>query len=55
MVNTHSRKRSFVHQHSLSIVSAGILILWICLYSAPAPAPILVHSLATQLPTGPAS
>jgi len=37
MVNTHSRKRSFVHQHSLSIVSAGILILWICLYSVSSP------------------
>jgi hypothetical protein len=27
------RKRSFVRQHSLTIASASILILWICLYS----------------------
>ncbi len=31
--NTHGRKHSFIHQHSLSIASASILILWICLYS----------------------
>ena len=33
MANTHGRKRSFVRQHSLSIASTGILLLWICLYS----------------------
>ena len=37
MARTHSRKQSFVHQHSLSIASAGILILWICLYSVSSP------------------
>src|SRR6266849_5724501 len=31
--NTHGRKHRFIHQHSLSIASASILILWICLYS----------------------
>jgi hypothetical protein len=33
MANTHRRKHSFVREHSLSIASAGILIVWICLYS----------------------
>jgi hypothetical protein len=28
-----SRKHSFLRQHSLSIASVSILILWICLYS----------------------
>jgi hypothetical protein len=37
VANAHSRKQSFVHQHSLSIVSAGILISWICLYSVSSP------------------
>jgi hypothetical protein len=37
MANTHSRKHSFVRQHSLSIASASILILWICLYSVSSP------------------
>ncbi|MGH9353260.1 MAG: hypothetical protein ACRD2G_14055 [Terriglobia bacterium] len=37
MVKTRIRKRSFIHQHSLSIVSSGILILWICLYSISSP------------------
>jgi hypothetical protein len=31
------RKHSFVRQHSLSIASASILILWICLYSVSSP------------------
>jgi peptidoglycan/LPS O-acetylase OafA/YrhL len=29
----HRRRYSFVREHSLSIASAGILVLWICLYS----------------------
>jgi hypothetical protein len=29
MAKTHSRERSFIRQHSLSIASASILILWI--------------------------
>ena len=37
MAKTHRRKRSFIHQHSLSIASASILILWICLYSVSSP------------------
>lgn len=37
MANTHSRKHGFVRQHSLSIASAGILILWIGLYSVSSP------------------
>jgi hypothetical protein len=37
MASTRSRKHSFVHQHSLSIASVGILILWICLYSVFSP------------------
>jgi prolipoprotein diacylglyceryltransferase len=32
-VKRRSRRQSFVRQHSLSIASVGILILWICLYS----------------------
>lgn len=30
--SAHHRKRSFFHEHSLSIVSGAILLLWICLY-----------------------
>jgi hypothetical protein len=37
VANTHSRKYSLVRQHSLSIASASILILWICLYSVSNP------------------
>jgi hypothetical protein len=37
MAKTHGRRRSFIHEHSLSIASAGILILWICLYSVSSP------------------
>jgi hypothetical protein len=33
MANTRSRKHGFVRQHSLSIASTSILIVWICLYS----------------------
>jgi hypothetical protein len=33
MANARNRKQGFVHEHSLSVASAGILILWICLYS----------------------
>ncbi|MGB6875807.1 MAG: hypothetical protein WBD87_07205 [Candidatus Acidiferrales bacterium] len=28
----HHRKRGFFHEHSLSIASSAILLLWICLY-----------------------
>ena len=31
------RRRSFFHRHSLSIVSAGILLLWVVLYSISDP------------------
>ena len=37
MAKTRIRKQGFVHQHSLSIASSGILILWICLYSISSP------------------
>jgi hypothetical protein len=37
MVGTHIRKQSFIHQHSLSIASTSVLILWICLYSVSSP------------------
>src|SRR3984893_17114494 len=37
MANPHRRKHTFVRQHSLSIASAGILVLWICLYSVSSP------------------
>ena len=31
------RNRSFVHEHSLSIVAIGILVLWLCLYANSSP------------------
>jgi len=37
MARTHRRNHDFIHQHSLSIASAGILTLWICLYSVSRP------------------
>lgn len=37
MAKTHGRIHSFVRQHSLSIASASILILWVCLYSVSSP------------------
>jgi hypothetical protein len=37
MVGTHIRKQRFIHQHSLSIASTSVLILWICLYSVSSP------------------
>jgi hypothetical protein len=37
MAGTHRRKHSFIRQHSLSIASASILTLWICLYSVSSP------------------
>src|ERR1700722_16850041 len=33
----HRRKRSFLHEHSLSIAATCILTLWICLYSISNP------------------
>jgi hypothetical protein len=32
MVETHVHKRSFIHEHSLSLTATCVLILWICLY-----------------------
>ena len=37
MPKTRHRKDSFVHRHSLSIASASILVVWICLYSVSSP------------------
>jgi peptidoglycan/LPS O-acetylase OafA/YrhL len=37
MANTRSRKPGFLRQHSLSIASACILMLWVCLYSVSSP------------------
>ena len=33
MTKSHQHRYSFVHEHSLSIVSASILLLWIVLYT----------------------
>jgi hypothetical protein len=37
MAGTHRRKDRFIRQHSLSIASASILTLWICLYTVSSP------------------
>jgi hypothetical protein len=37
MTPTQARKRSFLWQHSLSLASAAILVLWMCLYRASDP------------------
>jgi hypothetical protein len=37
MAKTHGCTRNVVRQHSLSIASASVLILWICLYSVSSP------------------
>lgn len=37
MPETRVRKQSFMHQHSLSIASTGILVLWIGLYIISSP------------------
>jgi hypothetical protein len=37
MARTHRQEHRFIRQHSLSIASAGILTLWICLYSVSSP------------------
>src|SRR6476620_11428845 len=37
MLGTRVRKKSFFHQHSLSIASTSILVLWILLYSVSSP------------------
>jgi hypothetical protein len=37
MPETRVSKQSFMHQHSLSIASTGILVLWIALYSISSP------------------
>src|SRR5216684_7274449 len=37
MVETRTRKQSFLRQHSLSIASTSILMLWVCLYSVSSP------------------
>jgi len=37
MLEARGHKQSFVHEHSLSIASASILVLWIALYSISSP------------------
>lgn len=37
MVERRNPKHRFIRQHSLSIVSVGVLILWISLYSVSSP------------------
>jgi hypothetical protein len=37
MAEGQVRKRGFVHEHSLSIASIAILLLWVCLYIASNP------------------
>ena len=37
MVATPIRTHSFIREHSLSLASAGILVLWICLYGVSNP------------------
>jgi hypothetical protein len=37
MAKTHSRKRRFMYQHSLSLASVSILIAWLGLYSVSNP------------------
>jgi len=37
MTKTRQHRYSFVHEHSLSIVSASILLLWIVLYTFSSP------------------
>jgi hypothetical protein len=37
MVRARPRKHGFIHEHSLTIASAGILIVWICLYAVSNP------------------
>jgi hypothetical protein len=37
MIEGHVPKRGFVYQHSLSLASGGILLLWICLYCVSSP------------------
>ncbi len=37
MVEPRNRRQSFIHHHSLSIASVGVLILWIVLYSVSSP------------------
>jgi hypothetical protein len=37
MAERRTSRKSFVREHSLSIVSVGILLLWICLYSVSDP------------------
>ena len=34
---SHGHKRSFWQRHSLSLVTSGVLILWICLYARSSP------------------
>ena len=37
MVETHIRKRTFLHEHSLSLAAVSILVLWICMYTISNP------------------
>jgi hypothetical protein len=37
MSEAQVQKRSFLHQHSLSISATAVLLLWICLYTVSSP------------------
>ena len=37
MARARRRKHGFVHEHSLSLVAAAILLAWICLYARSDP------------------
>src|SRR6266851_9808953 len=37
MTEIRKRRHNFIRKHSLSIVSSGILMLWVCLYSVSSP------------------
>ena len=37
MSEAQVHKRSFLHQHSLSISATAVLLLWICLYTVSSP------------------
>jgi hypothetical protein len=37
MARTRRHRRSFIHEHSLSIAACGILTVWICLYALSSP------------------
>jgi hypothetical protein len=37
MPRTRRRKHGFIHEHSLTIASVGILTVWVCLYTVSSP------------------